>query len=236
MGIVSLSKGKDTLRPDGRLVPVFAASEDLPVAELILALARTAARRGESVLVLDQAGGAFMHSAGIIAGVSLSDVLKARASIRDAKYICPQDNFAAINVGPAKLETLLGSLAALSLNYDWVFVATEPGCTPGHTALGGAADTSLILYDTYSDRFMRAYWMMDALRARAPEIDPLVLPCGPEQEGFETFEMLQSTITDFLGAPPALGGILENRTGLEPIAPAILEALRYETRDAKRRA
>jgi len=37
---------------------------------------------------------------------------------------------------------------------------------------------------------MRAYWMMDAIRARSPKTDPLLLSCGPKDNAVETALML----------------------------------------------
>ena len=59
-------------RPDGRLVPVFAVDDELRTADMVLALAKTAAARGETVLMLDQMGGHLMDKAGIIYNATLA--------------------------------------------------------------------------------------------------------------------------------------------------------------------
>lgn len=218
--------------PAGRLAPIFGAQEDMAgtamVVSTTLALAKAAAARGETVLMLDMLGGSLMKTAGIITGITLGDVLYRGADIRDAKYVSHNEHFTAASAGDADMESLLGSLAALSLSYDWVFVGTQPGCTPAHVRLAGASDTSLMNYASDGDRFMRAYWMLDAIRARAPRFDPLMIVHGDETEAFETYDMFAGTVREFLGAPPALGGIVETCDEANAIAPVLLESLRQE--------
>ena len=120
------------------------------------------------------------------------------------------------------------------MKYDWVFVGTESGCTPAHVKLASAADTALLGFSAQSDRFMRAYWMLDAIRARAPKFDPMIVIEGDETEAFETYDLFAGTVREFLGAPPALGGILEVPQSALDIAPALLESLRQESRSRKR--
>jgi len=223
-------------RPDGRLIPVFAVDEGLRGADLVLALSKTAAERGETVLMLDQMGGHLMDKAGIVVGATLADVLDGSANMSDAKYINHNEHFTAVCTGGADLDTLLGSLAAMSLSYDWVFIGAMPGCTPAHIRLAGAADAALVVYDSGGDKFMRAYWMLDAIRTRVPKFDPLMIAQGNEAEGFETFDLLAGTVRDFLGAAPALGGILENADSAPELAPALLEALRQDSKSLQKRA
>ena len=220
-------------RPEGRLVPVFAVDDGLWSADLVLALSKAATARGETVLMLDQMGGRLMEKAGIVVGATLSDVLDGTSRMSDAKYINHNEHFTAVCTGGADLDVLLGSLAALSLSYDWVFIGARPGCTPAHIRLAGAADAALVMYDSGGDKFMRAYWMLDAIRARVPKFDPLMIAQisqeGCESEGFETFDLLAGTVRDFLGAAPALGGILESQKSAAELAPALLEALRQDS-------
>lgn len=223
-------------QPAGRLVPVFSAHEGLSGPSITYELAKAAATHGETVLLLDLVDGALMHEAGIVVGKTLGDVLYRQADIKDAKYISHNEHFTAACAGDATLDALLGSLAALSLRYDWVFVATEAGCTPAHVKLASASDTSLMSYSSKSDCFMRAYWMLDAIRARSPKFDPLMLTEGTEAAGFESYELFKGTVHEFLGAPPALGGILETRADAKALAPILLESLREETKRTKRAA
>jgi MinD-like ATPase involved in chromosome partitioning or flagellar assembly len=224
----------DNYQPAGRLVPVFRAHEDLSTTTLALDLAKAAAARGETTLMLDIDDGALMDAAGIIVGKTLGDVLYRKADIADAKYISHNEHFTAACAGDATLDALLGSLAALSLRYDWVFVSVDAGCTPAHVRLAAAADSALLAYSSQSDRFMRAYWMLDAIRARSPKFDPLMIVEGPETDAFETFDMLAGTVREFLGAPPSLGGILERTGDGQSLAPTLLESLRAETVRPKR--
>lgn len=215
-------------------MPIFSAHEDLSGTSITLEMAKAAAARGETVLLLDIVDGELMREAGIVVGKTLGDVLYRQANIRDAKYISHNEHFTAASAGDATLEALLGSLAALSLRYDWVFVATEHGCTPAHVKLASAADTALLSFSSESDRFMRAYWMLDAIRSRSPKFDPMMIAEGPETEAFEAYELFKGTVHEFLGAPPALGGILEQATNAKELSPMLLEALREETKPAKR--
>ncbi|MCF6219751.1 MAG: hypothetical protein L3J65_01430 [Robiginitomaculum sp.] len=227
-------------RPDGRLIPVFAVDDGLWSADLVLALAKAAAMRGETVLMIDQMGGHLMDKAGIVVGATLSDVLDGKAQMLDAKYVNNNEHFTAVCTGETDLETLLGSLAALSLSYDWVFIGARAGCTPAHIRLAGAADAALMMYDSQGDKFMRAYWMLDAIRARVAKFDPLMIAqigqASCEKDGFETYELLSGTIRDFLGAAPALGGILESSAATIELAPVLLEALRQDSKALQRRA
>ena len=87
-------------------------------------------------------------------------------------------------------------------------MSTPIGCTPAHVRLGAAADVSIMTYSAEADHFMRAYWMMEAMRARAPKFDPLVLSTGPQVEAVESALLLSDTIRKFLGAPPPYAGHL----------------------------
>lgn len=223
-------------QPAGRLVPVFSAHAGLSGPSITYELSKAAAARGETVLLLDIVDGALMKEAGIIVGKTLGDVLYRKADIKDAKYISHNEHFTAACAGDATLDSLLGSLAALSLRYDWVFVATEEGCTPAHVKLASASDTCLLSFSSDSDQFMRAYWMLDAIRARSPKFDPLMLAEGNETEAFDAYDLFKGTVHEFLGAPPALGGILEKQADAKTLAPILLESLREETKRTKRAA
>jgi len=210
-----MAQFKQTKRPsrDGgyepacRLVSLFTASgEPEATHKLAIKLGRKAASFGETVLVLDAAGGDVLHGAGIVYARTLDDVARGTAEPKDALYVTSNEHFTAGAVGPQGLEDALGLLAALSLSYDWVFVVPEAGCTPAHVRLGGASDVSLLSYDTKGDQFMRAFWMMDSLRCRTPTIDPLILSTGIKNDAFETSQMLSETVREHLGAPPPYAG------------------------------
>lgn len=197
-------------RPAGRLVPIFASGENLNANTLTLALAKAAAAKGETVLLLDCQDGALMDAAGIVYNKTLDDVIYNGADINDVKYITSNEHYTAAAAGPSGLEVILGSMAAMSLSYDWVFVGTPQGCTPAHVRLAAAADISLLAYDTEGDKFMRAYWMMEAVRSRAPKFDPLFISCGGKADAVETARMLSETVREFLGAPPPYAGHMED--------------------------
>lgn len=213
-------------RPAGRLVPIFAASDGLQDCELALRLAKTAASYGETVLLLDAKNGLMMKTAGIIYNKTLGDVLYRGAALKDAQYITSNEHFTAAACGDAPLEDVLGSLAALSLSYDWVFVATETGCTPAHVRLGSAADSCVLTYGSAGDKFMRAYWMIDAIRARDAHFDPLILSAGPRDEAVESAILLTQTVREFLGAPPPYAGHFDDRE----LTPRLLHQMREAAR------
>ncbi len=198
---------KSTYEPACRLVSLFTASGESDItSDLAVRLGRKAASFGETVLILDAVDGALMDQAGIIYARTLDDVAKGTASTQDALYITSNEHFTAGAVGAGGLENALGLLAALSLSYDWVFVVPKSGCEIGHVRLGQASDVSVIAYDTGGDQFMRAYWMIDALRSRSPNFDPLILSTGVKSDAVETAFMLSETIREHLGAPPPYAG------------------------------
>ncbi|WP_409433097.1 MinD/ParA family protein [Litorimonas sp. RW-G-Af-16] len=194
-------------QPAGRMVSMFCPSGDVETSyQLALRLGRKAASFGETVLMLDGCDGRMMKAAGIVYNRTLADVVYADAPLRDAMYITSNEHFTATSTGALTLDDALGSLAALSLSYDWVFVLPPEGCTPAHIRLAGASDASVMTYDTQGDHFMRAYWMLDAIRRRAPKFDPLVVSTGNVADAAETSSMLSETIRDHLGAPPPYAG------------------------------
>jgi len=225
--------------PAGHFVPIMAASSDLNTQELTLALAKSAAKTGKTVLMLDGCGGELMRKSGIIFNKTLSDAVHDGVDINDIKYVTSNEHFTAITCGDAPLEDLIGSLMALSLNYDWTFMALPESCTAAHVRLAAASDISLLNFSTTGDLFMRAYWMMDAIRARAPKFDPLLISNGPQEAASETADMLRQTLREFLGAPPAYAGHREpmdetqegRQDGEDPV---FIESLLHQLRQIAR--
>ena len=215
-------KSGDDYRPAGRLVPIFAASDIEGQSDLALKLGRHAASFGETVLMLDCNDGVMMEAAGVIYNKTIYDALCNGADLCDVKYVTSNEHFTAAAAGEADLDMALGSLAALSLSYDWVFVVPPAGCTPAHVRLASAADVSLLAYDTASDNFMRAYWMIDAVRQRNPKFDPVVLSMGERADAVETALMLTDTVREHLGAPPPYAGHAEDG----PVAARLIERMR----------
>ena len=199
--------GDTSYEPACRLVSLFTPSgEREQTADLALSLGRKAASYGETVLILDAIDGALMDRAGIIYARTLEDVANGKAELRDALYVTSNEHFTAGSVGTGGLESALGILAALSLSYDWVFVVPKVGCETEHVRLGQAADVSIMTYDTHGDQFMRAFWMVDAMRRRAAHFDPFILSTGEKGDAVETAFMLSETIREHLGAPPPYAG------------------------------
>ncbi len=204
-----MSKSEQSYRPAGRLVPVFGANDHIDTAPLTLSLAKSGAASGETVLLVDCQEGNIMNQAGVIYNKTLADVLFRNADIQDAQYVTSNEHFTLMSAGDVCLSTVLGTLAAISLDYDWVFVGAPSGCSPSHVRLAGAADMSLLTYDSASDHFMRAYWMIDACRRRNPLFDPMLLSVGDLSSAPEAAELLTGTIAAFLGAPPPYMGHAE---------------------------
>jgi len=200
----------EVYRPAGRLVPIFTSGEDLNANALTLKLAKSAAAKGETVLLLDCQDGGLMDAAGIVYNKTLDDVIYNGADISDVKYITSNEHYTAAAAGPCGLEAILGSMAAMSLSYDWVFVGTLTGCTPAHVRLAAAADISLLAYNTQGDKFMHAYWMMETIRRRAPKFDPFFISAGNKADAVETALMLSETVHEFLGAPPPYAGHMDD--------------------------
>lgn len=211
--------------PAGRLIPVFTANEKLDENRLTLSLAKAAASRGETVLLIDAQDGAMMKQAGVIYLKTFIDVLNGEAELRDVQYITSNEHFTAMALGDMDWTQALGSLSAMSLDYDWVFIATPPGCTPAHINLASAADMALILFDSHDAEFMRAFWMLEAIRQRDPMFDPLFVAAGPHDEAVETAELLRETVKSFLGAAPDYMGHMSHPS----MAHWVLQAIRHST-------
>ena len=214
-----------TYQPAGRFVPIFTASEALNENSLTLSLAKAAASRGETVLLVDAQNGEMMKAAGIIYLKTFADVISGSAELRDAQYITSNEHFSIMALGDLDWASALGSLAALSLEYDWVFVATPSGCTPVHVNLATAADMALVLFDADDAQFMRAYWMLEAIRHRDPMFDPLLVAAGPRAEAIETAGLLRDTVRNFLGAAPHYMGHMSHPS----MAHWLLQSIRKST-------
>ncbi len=215
--------------PRARLICVLAASDGLPVSQSAQSLARAARIDGETVLIVNYATPPSPSQP------ALSDVLSGQAQICDTKIICPRSGIISVYAGDAKLEEMLGLIAALSLSYDNVIMAPPAGCTPAHVRLAVAADVNVLHFDSRGDKFMRAYWMLDALRARCPSLDPMLIACGPKTEALEAYDMLRGTVREFLGAPLPLTGIISPRGMADGVAAHIVSDLN-QAEDARLRA
>ena len=197
-------------RPAGRLVGVLSAAQDASchaqVMGATLRLARRAASRGETVLLLDGTDGALMERAGILYSRTLDDHLAGRCALRDALFVTANEHFSATVLSEAGLADALGTLAGMSLSYDWVFCVGPAGLSPAQARLAAGSDACLLGYDTRGDGFMRAYWALEAIRRRHNRFDPLILSSGPLEDAVDTALMLRDVVRDHLGAPPAYAG------------------------------
>ena len=164
-------------QPAGRLVGVICAAEEPSChAQLLgatLRLAREAASRGETVLLLDGTDGALMEAAGILYSRTLDDFIDGTCELRDALFVTSNEHFSAGVINSERLADTLGTMAALSLSYDWVFAVGPAGLSPAQGRLAAGADICLLGYDTRVDGFMRAYWAIDSIRRRNRLWDPV---------------------------------------------------------------
>lgn len=196
--------------PAGRLISVLCAATEpschAQMLEATLRLARHGASRGETVLLLDASGGALMERAGVIYSRTLDDFIAGSCELRDALFVTSNEHFSAAAVSDEGLPKAIGTMAGLSLDYDWVFCVGQPGLSPTQAQLAVGSDTCLLGYDTRVDGFMRAYWIVDAMRRRLHKWDPVTLSLGPIKDAAETAHLLNDTIRDHLGAPPAYSG------------------------------
>ncbi|GLQ21060.1 MinD/ParA family protein [Algimonas porphyrae] len=201
---------RSVYEPAGRLVGVLCAAEEPSChAQLIsatLRLAREAASRGETVLLLDGTDGALMEEAGILYSRTLEHFLAGACALRDALFVTANEHFSATVLHPDNLSEGLGTMAALSMSYDWVFAVGPAGLSPAQACLAAGADTCLLGYDTRVDGFMRAYWTIDTVRRRNRMWDPVTLALGPTRDATETSQMLREVVRDHLGAPAPHGG------------------------------
>ena len=222
-----------TYQAAGRLVPIFSASNNAntPMSDnrLTLSLARAAASRGETVLVIDAQNGQLMHQAGIIYLKTLADVLAGTATLKDAQYVTCNEHFSVMCLGGADWSHCLGSIGAMSLDYDWTFIATPSGCTPVHVNLATACDTALMLFNSENAEFMRAYWMLEAIRYRDPRFDPILIGDGPVDQANETAGLLRETVRSYLGAAPNYLGHINHPS----MAHWILQSMRHHTKRAE---
>lgn len=216
-------------QPAGRLVPVFTANDGLDENRLTLSLAKAAASRGETVLLIDAQDGAMMETAGLIYLKTFADFLSGTAQLRDVQYITSNEHFTAMALGDLDWTTSLGSLSALSLEYDWVFISTPSGCTPAHVNLASAADMALILFDAEDAQFMRAYWMLEAIRQRIPLFDPLLVAAGTMDDAVETAGLLRETVRSYLGSAPDYMGHMSHPS----MAHWLLQSIRKATAAAQ---
>lgn len=217
-------------QPAGRLVPVLAATEGADAARLALRLGRFAASLGETVLILDGRGGSLMDMAGVVYARTLADAVAGECEMRDCLYITANEHFSITALGDMALSDAVGTFAALSLQYDWVFAVPPAGLQQATARLAAGSDASVLAYETDGDQFMRAYWVIDAVRQRNPQFDPHTISFGNPDDAVETAMMLDTTVREYLGASPIYSGHESDRDRVQ----SLLEAMRKST--AKRAA
>lgn len=202
--------------PTGQLISIFSPESDLAAEPLSLALARGAAYKGQRLILIDCIQQSLTDYLQPPSRSNLTDVAAGRASLEEAEFILAEGGVTYCQAGTAPLGELLGVLAALSLYHDRIVVLAPFGCSAAHVRLASASDASLMLFHTQKDRFMRAYWMLDAIRQRAPHYDPLIIaekdPKDSPEQAHESYHLYKSVVQDFLGAPPRLADIIDRQT------------------------
>lgn len=196
--------------PAGRLVGVLCAADEpschAQMLSATLRLAREAASRGETVLLLDGTDGALMEAAGVLYSRTLDDFIDGKCELSDALFVTSNEHFSAGVINPERLSDTLGTMAGLSLDYDWVFAVGPAGLSSAQASLAAGSDICLMGYDTRVDGFMRAYWTIDAVRRRNRLWDPVTISLGPLEDAAVTALMLRDVVRDHLGAPTPYGG------------------------------
>ena len=209
-------------KSSGKLVTIAAGEGGLDQITLAISLVRITAKSGANALLVDCAQHTLSDYLELKIKTSLQDVITRDLRVNDAKHIVPDTSMLVASAGDMPFDRMLGPLAALSLVHEWVFCVVPPGCTPAHVRLMGACDHNVLMFDSVSDRFMRAYWMLDAIRARAPQCDPVMVGRGSLSEVQETYALFASTVHDFLGAPPPLAGIQTPDVNFDTLARQVL--------------
>ena len=226
-----MSKAQNSVgsyQPEGRLVPVMAASAGADASRLALRMGRFAASLGETVLILDGRDGEVMDMAGIVYSRTLTDAIEGTCDLRDCMYITSNEHFTITALGEMGLGEAVGTFASLSLEYDWVFAVPPSGLSQANARLAAGSDAAVIAYETQADLFMRAYWIMDAVRARNPRFDPHTVSFGDSKEAVETALLLEATVRDHLGASPIYAGHESDRDRVQTLLQSMREHCRRQ--------
>jgi|GEM_PF-2739551 len=208
--------------PAGRLVPVLSASHSADAIGLALRLGRFAASLGETVLILDGCGGEVMDRAGVIYARTLQDAIWGECELRDCLYITSNEHFSITALGDMPLAGAVGTFAALSMSYDWVFAVPETGLSTASARLAAGSDATVLAYDCAEDEAMRAYWMMDSIRSRNPGFDAHTVSFGDPEQAVASAMTLETTMREHLGGAPLYAGHESDRDRVQ----TLLEVMR----------
>ena len=211
---------------DGRLVSFFFPNHSPEMVSFLQMLIAQPFCNQSRCLLIDAGTGEVIKALGISPDASLSDVLFNDLSLNDIIYpvqVVPNQYLSVIDASDIGLADIIGTLAALSMSYDWVYVVTPNGCTPHHIRLAEASDSSAVFYDTDGDNFMRAYWMLDAVRRRSPRFDPIFISHGKRDIENETSELLTATAKEFLGGSPYYAGFINDPSTVDALITSIID-------------
>ena len=213
-------------QPAGRLVPVLAASDHVDASGLALRMGRFAASLGETVLIIDDRGGEVMDRAGVVYARTLADVVAGRCQLRDALYVTANEHFSMLALNQRGSDELplieaVGTLAALSLDFDWVFAVPPAGLRQPAALLASGSDACVLGFETEGTGPDRAFWMLDAIRSRNPRFDPFTLSFGPG-DAVASALRLDAQVRDHLGGTARYSGHESDRDRVE----TLLESMR----------
>lgn len=211
-------------RAAGRLVPVLGASCGADAVGLALRLGRFAASLGETVLILDGREGELVNRAGIVCARTLEQAVRGDCDLGDCTFVTANEHFSISALGRLPLGDAVGTFAALSLFHDWVFVVPPEGLAPSSARLAAGSDAAVIAFEAGKDRFMRAYWMIDAVRARNPRFDPYTVAFGPVNAAAQSATRLETLVRAHLGAAPHYAGHESARDHVETLLGTLRES------------
>ena len=222
MNTNSRTQSAQSYHPAGRLVPVLGASDGADAVGLALRLGRFAASLGETVLILDGCDGEVMERAGVIHARTLQDAIWGECALRDCLYVTANEHFSITALGDMPMGGAVGTFAALSLQYDWVFAVPESGLSSASARLAAGADATVLAYESEPEAAMRAFWMIDSIRSRNAAFDAHTVSFGDPSLAVSSALMLERHVREHLGGAPLYAGHESDRDRVE----TLLESMR----------
>ena len=222
-------------RPAGRLVPVLAAHAGADTPGLALRMGRFAASLGETALVLDARGGEVLRRGGIVAARTLAQATRGECALRDCTFVTANEHFCAAELGDLSVGEAAGTLAALSLDFDWVFAVPPVGLSRGTAKLAAGADATVLAFDAEAEGdqgagdgdapWLHPFWVVEAVRARHARFDPHVVAYGGKGRALEAALALDGAVRARLGGP----GLFAGHEGDPDRVEHLLDAMRAQT-------
>lgn len=194
----------------GQFVSIFSANKELPLKKLALALANGVKEYGHQAIILTEFSEEIFQMISSDSGETYTEVQIDKLNSIDLETL--DDNASTIYVCNTKsiaLEDIPFKYSFLKKKFHWVFACHSDGCTPSHIKLLSNSDSSLLLYSTISDEFMRAYWFLEAVSRKGISLgNTLLIACGSDDMEHDqlTQHQLNDTLEEFLDnpAPPTI--------------------------------